>query len=219
MKKIVVFDCTYGGELFADQLEQEYPIVEVIRVIDWRNSETIQSNPRLARKLARDALAPYIGKVDLIVIANLLLSITSLKYFKRKYKNQKFIGFNLKEPDTFVKREIIILTTKAVAHTISYRNYLFRIKRKAKTLILDSWTDRIDDGVFTESDLRASLDSYNISPSGRSTELILANSIFNDIIPLIKDCYGRNLKIHDSFNDTIREACKTLGIRGGLRKK
>ena len=55
MKKIVVFDCTYGGELFADQLEQEYPIVEVIRVIDWRNSETIQSNPRLARKLARDS--------------------------------------------------------------------------------------------------------------------------------------------------------------------
>lgn len=219
MKKIVVFDCTYGGELFADQLEQEYPIVEVIRVIDWRNSETIQSNPRLARKLARDALAPYIGKVDLIVIANFLLSITSLKYFKRKFKNQKFIGLNLKEPDTFADRKIIILTTKAVARTISYRNYLFRIKRRTETLILDTWTDMIDDGVFTESNLRASLDCYQISPSGRSTELILANTIFNDIIPLIKDCYGRNLKIHSSFNDTIREACKALGIRGGLSKK
>lgn len=219
MIKVVVYDCTYGGELFADQLKQECPIINVIRVIDWRHSKEIKSSPRSARKYAREALLPYIGKVDLIILANHLLSITSLKYFRRKFKKQKFIGFNLKEPDTFVKREIIILTTKAITRTINYHNYVLRLKRKTRTLSLDAWVDRIDEGVFTKAELCTELEALNVSSSGKTAELILANSIFNDLKPIIRECYGRNLKIHDSFNDAIRESCKILSIRGGAGKK
>lgn len=219
MIKIVVFDCTYGGELFADQLKQEYPFIEIIRVIDWRNSNEIMSSPRMARKCAAKALEPYIGKVDLIILANHLLSITSLKYFRQKYNNQKFIGFNLKKPDTFADREIIILTTKAITRTINYHNFIMRIKRKTRTLILDHWVDKIDEGAFHAAELRAEFNRYNVSSSGKTTELILANSVFNDLKPILKECYSRNLKIHDSFSDAIRETCKVLGIRGGARRK
>ena len=70
MLKIVIFDSGYGGEFFADRLKAELPIVEIIRVIDWRNAEKILSSPRDARNIARDSLRPYIGKVDLIIFAN-----------------------------------------------------------------------------------------------------------------------------------------------------
>ena len=39
MLKVVVFDSGFGGELFADYFEEEMPVVEIVRVIDWRNAE------------------------------------------------------------------------------------------------------------------------------------------------------------------------------------
>ncbi|MDO4987080.1 MAG: hypothetical protein Q4E46_02065, partial [Candidatus Saccharibacteria bacterium] len=95
MLKIVIFDSGYGGENFADRLESELPTTEIIRVIDWRSADIILANSKRARILAEKALRPFIGKVDLIIVANYLVSATSLKYFRRKYKDQKFIGFTL----------------------------------------------------------------------------------------------------------------------------
>ncbi|MBR3248454.1 hypothetical protein IKF89_00250 [Candidatus Saccharibacteria bacterium] len=219
MLKVVVFDGGYGGEFFADQLETELPILEVIRVIDWRNADGLLTSPRKARKVAKAALRPYIGKVDLIIFANHLLSLTSLKYFCRKYKNQKFIGFNLKHPDTFIKRDVLILTTKAVARTINYHNFLFQIHRKSQTLALDNWPAEIDEGELTESRIREVFQKTHFKKHFHPEEVVLACSQFNDIKVELKNIFGPNLKIHDSFNDTIRNTCKILNIRGGTGKK
>lgn len=219
MLKVVVFDGGYGGEFFADKLEEELPVLEVIRVIDWRNADPILTSPKQARKIAQAALRPYIGKVDLIIFANHLLTITSLKYFKRKYKNQRFIGLNLKQPDTFVKRDVLILTTKAVTRTITYRNFLLHIRRKSLTLTLDSWPNEIDDGELTETEIRNTLENSLIKSKLNPQEIILACSQFDDIKPALKNIFGHNLKIHDSFNDTIINTCKILRIRGGVGKK
>ena len=219
MLKIVVFDSGYGGELFADKLEEELPVVNVIRVIDWRNAGQILASPKKARRVAREALRPYIGKVDLIVFANHLLTITSLKYFKRKYKDQKFIGFGLKEPDTFIKRDVLILTTRAVARTINYHNFLFRLKRKSKTLALDNWLSEIDNGELTEDEIRSTIEDSLIKTRVKPQEVILACSQFSDIKPELKNILGQNLKIHDSISDTINGTYKVLKIRGGTGKK
>ena len=45
MIKIVIFDSGYGGELLADYLESELPVVNIVRVIDWHHAEEIQSSP------------------------------------------------------------------------------------------------------------------------------------------------------------------------------
>ena len=119
MLKIVVFDSGFGGELFADKLNEKIGVVEIIRVIDWRNADKYLEGKRQARNLAEKALRAYIGKVDLIIFANTLLSITSLKYFKRKYKMQNFVGIGLKLPDTVFNRDVLVLTTKAVSRTIN----------------------------------------------------------------------------------------------------
>ena len=76
MLKIVIFDSGYGGEFFADRLEETFPIVEVIRVINWREAEKILMSPRTAREVAEESLRPYIGKVDLIIFAKLLYFLT-----------------------------------------------------------------------------------------------------------------------------------------------
>ena len=217
MLKIVVFDCGYGGEFFADRLEEELPVVDIIRVIDWRHANQIQSSPREARKFAKQALRPYIGEVDLIIFANYLLSLTSLKHFRRHYKNQHFLGLSLKVPEVTNKTSTIILTTKPVTRTINYYNYLFRLHRRSTTVALDSWPAKIDDGVLSKAEIHASLIKY-LDGNVSEKEVIFACSQFYDIENDLKTIFGRNLKIHDGFKDTLKNIYKTLRLKGGAKK-
>ena len=219
MLKVVVFDGGYGGEIFADKLEEELPIIKVIRVIDWRNAEVFLKNPRLARRQASDALKPYIKRVDLIIFANYLLTATSLKYFQRKYKDQKFCGLKLPCPNNVLNRPTVALTTKALAKTLNYHNYLFRLKRRVDTICLDDWPALIDDGELNESDIKNKFEEFFLKYNYRPNEIILACSQFNDIIPVLRNVISNNIKIHDGFDKTIRDTCKILKIKGGTGRK
>ena len=217
MLKVVVYDSGYGGEFFADRLEAELPVIEVIRVIDWRNAEKIQNNPRDARKIAKADLLPYIGRVDLIVLANHLLTLTSLKFFRRKYKNQRFVGLGLKKPTSPPKKDTIVLTTKPVAKTINYYNFVLHLRKRVKTFTLDTWPLKIDDGELTEQEIKDTLKDY-LDRDPRYQEVFLACSQFYDLEPELRKLFGQNLKIHDGFNDALKEVCKTLRIRGSAKK-
>ena len=219
MLKIVVFDSGYGGELFADRLEEAFPVAEIIRVIDWRNADEFLKNKKSARREAMKALRPYIGRVDLIMLANYYLTATSLKYFSRKFKNQKFAGLKLPTLDTYLKRPTLIFATKSLAKTINYHNYLFRLKRKTATVCLDHWLPLIDDGELTEQMIKGELEYFQEKHHYRPAEIILTCSHFGDIIPILREKVDKNLKIHDGFRDAITEIGKTLRIRGGTSER
>lgn len=289
MLKVVVYGCDYGAELFADRLEAELPVIEVIRVINWRpNEPTRQRFAKLrARKLAEKTLRPYIGKVDLIIFADLFLSTTSLKYFNHKYnpklrpprkkhtarrqllrrlyrwrtfrhlhwqlhKNytyrrptstpkaprQKFIGMDPPYPGTFIRRKILILTTSSLVHTKKFRTYLFKLSlglhRRHIIVSLDQLPAAIDHGKSYAELLEEALWPYRVSdfafddPMGtpakklsRQLEVILAHQSFSVLSPDLRKLFGANLKIHDSFRDTILKTYHVLGIRGydSKRKK
>lgn len=219
MLKIVVLDSGYGGELFADFLETELPVVDVIRVIAWRNAEDFLKNPKSARRAATAAVEPYIGRVDLIILANHLLSATSLKYFRTKYKDQQFIGFSLPKLNCPANRPVIMLTTKAFAHTFYYHNYLFRLKRRVNTLCLDAWVPLIDDGELSQAAIADKFKNVQCHNRYHPSEIILACGQFSDISTDLRKTLGGNIKIYDSFSDTLLEACKILKIRGRTGKR
>lgn len=220
MLKVVVFDSGYGGELFADYLQENLPIIQIIRVIDWRNADKINTKYREARRFAEISIKPYIGRVDLVIFANHLLTITSLKYFKRKYKTQKFLGMDFEQPNNSIKRNTLILTTRPVAKTINYHNYLFRLKCKTRTLTLDDWLAKIDDGELTTSEITKTLKLFSAKEKFYPKDVILACSHFRDIKPDIRACFGNNnIKIYDGFEETFRKTCKSLKLRGGTGKK
>lgn len=218
MLNVVVFDSGYGGEFFADWLEEEIPVVKVTRVIDWRNATDILESPKKARIIAATNLAPHIGKADIIVFANHLLTTTSLPYFRRKYKTQKFVGFELAKPDRFIKRKVLVLTTKAVSKTLHYHNFLFRLKTKTKTLCLDSWPALIDDGELSEADVLNTIDNFLENEKFCPEEIILACAQFQDIKPILAKHFGKKVRIYDSYNQTLRQICKALRLRGSLKK-
>ena len=218
MLKIVVFDNGFGGELFAERLESELPVVEIIRVIAWPNSPAAPVKSKNMRVIAESALAPYIGRVDLIIFANYLLSTTSLNYFRHKYQRQKFIGFSLETGRLVLKKPTLILTTKSTTRNLAYFAFAHRVR--AKTICMDNWPNLIDQGALTPSVLRQDLTAAlshinNFSPE----QVLLCCGQFTEFIPEFRKIFGHNVRIVDSFDETIYDACRALHIRGGTGKK
>lgn len=213
MLKIAVFDTGYGGEIFADRLEAELPIAEIIRIIAWRDAEWVENHPFTARKIVEKSLRPYIGNVDLIAITNYQLSATSLSYLRRKYKNQKFVGFTFR-PKRIVKRPTVILTTKSTTKNLAYQTLAHDLK--AKTICLDKWPSLIDDGELTDAHFKSDLEPTLRQLSGPTpTQVLLACSQFTDCIPKFRETFGHNTRIVDSFDHTLSEAIKVLKLRKG----
>ena len=216
MLKIAVFDTGFGGELFADKLEESLPIVEIIRVIDWRNALRVEQHPREARKIVEEALRHYIGTVDLIILANYLISATSLSYLRHKYPNQKFIGFTLK-PHRITILPTLILTTHATTRNFAYFSVSRRLK--AKTICLDHWPHLIDDGELTDDDFKKDLNfavqRINFAPR----QVMLACGQFTELAPAFRKFFGHNVRIIDSFNDTLDDVYKILRIPGRPKSK
>ena len=98
--------------------------------------------------------------------------------------------------------------------------FVFCLKRKTKTLNLDAWPARIDDGELTFTEIKNTIHAFLAkNPKFYPQEIILASSQFNDIKADLKHLFGQNLRIYDGFEDAIRETCGVLRIRGGLGKK
>ena len=218
MLKIVIFDSGYGGENFADYLESELPTAEIIRVIDWRSADEILYSSRRARILAENALRPFIGKVDLIIVANYLVSATSLRHFRRKYKNQRFIGFTLKPRRIVPGRPTLILTTKAITKSLTYFKFLRCVN--ARTICLDNWPLLIDDGLLTEENFKNDLKlAMSKIKKFAPKQIFLACAQFSEFKPAFREFFGHNVRIVDSFDDAIEEACKALNLRGRSGRK
>ena len=107
-----------------------------------------------------------------------------------------------------------------MSKTIGFHLFVHRLKRNVRILNLDTWPLLIDDGELTMDAIKHTLEQFLLSqPNFSPEEIILASSQFNDIKNELKKIFGQNLKIYDGFDDTIRNACKTLKIRGGVGKK
>lgn len=218
MLKIVIFDSGYGGELFADLLEEKLGVAaQVIRVIDWRHASELAKNPRKTRKIVETALRPYLGAVDLIFFANHFISLTSLNYFRHHYKTQRFLGFQLPDAAKFASKKTLVLTTQPLTKTLIFRNYLFRLDARKKVVALDEWPALIDDGELTEtmiSDaLKPTLEVF------RPDTILLACGQFSDITLQLRKLAKHNAKIRDSFEDSFHDVCKTLRLRGAIEKQ
>ena len=218
MLKVVVYDGGFGGELFADLLEKELPVFEVVRVIDWRNAEALNQGSRSARQVAEQALQAYFGKVDLIVLANHLLSMTSLRYFRRKYPGQKFVGINLELPTGAKKRDFVVLTTQAVARTMKFRYYKWQLRAKAKILKLDAWPGMIDDGELNEREIATTFQTAAILRE-QPRDVVLACATFRDVTPEINNYFNQKVRVYDGFEAALKAICRVLKIRGGIGKK
>lgn len=90
MPIVLVFDCGWGGRMIGEYIKQELP-VEVRRVTDRRDYGNM--DPLEVRDLVAEKLAPHTGAAEVIVLANPVMTLAALESLRRRFPEQKFIGY------------------------------------------------------------------------------------------------------------------------------
>lgn len=212
MTKIAVFDTGFGGELFAKHIEDEFPLFDVIRVIDWDH----EANKLKKYDYIKTKIKPYVGRVDGIVIADQYYSITCLDYLRKEFGKQKFSGFPLKIPNKQNLKKVLIITTKNVHKTTDFIKYAWKIKAKVSVVECDEWNKLVDDGEYYTNKVYADLEKYDKS---RPSAIILADSHLMEIKPFLRKIFGPTIAIFDGYDAALNELCGELRIRGRTGKK
>ncbi len=224
MLKVVIFDSGWGGELFADLVEEELSVVDVTRVIDWRHAPYEMRSREQIKDFTEEALKPYIGRAHLIVLASEMVTLVALDYLKEKYPEQKFLGFNLCLAET-IKREnlrrVVYLTTDLVRESKEYRTEKDRVGAGKEILepSCRGWMQLIDDGEMNREILRKELGQLIVC--GKDSAVVIGCSHFVDLEADLEKEFGWRVRVIDNFKDMLRGLCSELGLRGGdgSRKK
>lgn len=159
VRKIVVFDSGWGGELVADYLTQELGVVEVVRVIDW--SHQVYNGVTLNIEAAAKCLAPYAGKVDLIVLAGYTVGMM-LWALRRLYPEQNFVAPTINYDKMLRARQYPEKVAVLMSDTLKKSTMFQELREKLpySTLILPecaNWEDLIDSNLMTREVVRTEL--------------------------------------------------------------
>ena len=216
MLKVAVFDSGWGGEMFADKLERAVPVLEVERVIDWRRAPYCTRGRTEICELAEKALKPYIGEVDVIVLASYTVTGAALHYLEWKYPEQRFVGFTAGMSGVALRaqaKKILMLAPGMVRESWGYKQDLRKLHdAQLVRPECEKWVTMVDDGEMTEEKVRKELGEL---AEERVEAVLLYATGFVELEPMLKRIYGPQTLIVDEFSKVIRETCAALRLKGG----
>lgn len=236
MKKIVVFDSGWGGEMVADFLAHELQTIEVIRVIDWRNAPYGNKNYQLVFQLVEEGIKPYLNRVDAIVLGGYACSVV-YPGLQRKFPDQNFVPmqvdfFRLLQSRSSNKN-ICALMNKVTAK--SEINHELRQKLPNSNIIIPdscNWDQLIDDGEMQSQIMVSELGKHfilrngaNLSqssntepdlsqPAMRADVVLLMDTHLWDVKSEIERLFGWGTRVLDSKNKLLHDVCAALKLRG-----
>ena len=213
MLKVAVFDSGWGGDIVAQDIEDNLAIVEVIRIIDWRNAPYADKSRYTIRRLVETALKPYIGQVDVIVMASFEAQC-AMRYLKTRFPYQKFIQMDWPCKDVLANnpRTMMILAGDRAKHSFEYR--LWRRQFKKQRIIeppCEHWTARIDENGISREFLRRELAPYK---KKKIDTVVLGNTHFWDLKEQIEDILGWRTMVVDPRQILIDQLNTVLKLEG-----
>lgn len=186
MLKVVVFGIGRGGEAVAKYLSTELGTVEIIEVIDWSSSKSVYCNPKVMRQTACHFISPYIGKVDLVVLADYTLSLVT-NSLKKQWPEQKIIGMEVDfrhAPKSCQNANVITLIANGSLFQSKLGRRICQQLPDAEIILPDcsGWEDLIDSGDMSIDILEIELSKFfvlgnNYNPISRRQKEFLDESI------------------------------------------
>lgn len=206
MKRVVVFDTGWGGELLAEKLAEALPY-EIEKVIPWRDGtlEEGRSAAEIRRLVERRlAEANCLTEECVIVLAEPGVALAAKAYLERKYPQTRFIGglMGLKPAE-----KMLVLATPGLRSREEYQLWRARSQEVVEP-DCTGWAEKIYDGELDERTVRAAVEGYR-----EGTVMILSTN-FIDVRNVVEKEVGRRVKVVDLSNKIVRKVCSELGLLG-----
>ena len=208
MRRIVVFDTGWGGEIVAERLKMA-TAGEIAKVIAWQdgNFEERGSAAEIRWMVERRLKeGGYLGTKDVIVLAEPGVALAAKDYLARKYPEQSFVG-GLMGVQPSEKRKMMVLATPGLKRRAEYQEW----RAQAGEIIepdCDGWAEKIHDGELDEEEVRKAVEGFE-----GGVVLILSTN-FIDVRRTIERAMWRKAKVVDLSKKIVREACVELGLKG-----
>lgn len=174
MLKVVVYDHGTGGQNVADFLAEELKIMEVRTVIDWgANLQDLRTTKELALRAAA-FLQPFIGHVDLIVLANYDVGL-ALKWLRAWYPEQKFVALrmNYSKFTKYRRKRIAVLPNNfLMRHEKSREEFEEGFLKPPDWMDCWGWERIINDDLMTKEILHTQLVSHFGMRKGRARKKV-----------------------------------------------
>ena len=230
MKRIVVLDSGWGGEMVADLIEAELAIVEVVRVIDWRHAPYSRRRRSEMLSLAEAALAPYWGRTDVVVLGGYEVSLIA-PMLQAKHPQQKFVTLEL---DRFLarrhqpKRRVLLLSDPRLLRMAECDALVSALHARGIEVYSPQcahWTELIDAGEMTPEIIKETLlaESSQNDPEKQAAfafdTVMLANTHYWDIVDQLREVLRWPVHVVDMRDDLLTDVCRALGLRGGSGKR
>lgn len=172
MLKVAVFGIGRGGEAVAQYLSTELGTVEIIEVIDWSSSKNVYRDPKVMRQIACHFISPYIGKVDLVVLADYALSLVT-NSLKKQWPEQKIISMEVDfrhAPKSCQNANVVTLIANGILFQSKLGREICRQLSSTKVILPDcsGWEGLIDSGDMSKDILEIELSKTFILASSRN---------------------------------------------------
>ena len=217
----MVFDSGWGGELVADFLEEEIGVVEVIRVIDWRNAPYEQKNQREICDAIEEALSGFFGKVDVFVLAG-FASSRALDLIRKRRPMERFVGFRYGQFKRALKTnegfKALILAEKSEQERPEFWRLVERLEERDIIVEIpncEGWAKMIDDGDMKIGLIEEELGKYVDSRRLGVDAVIICNTHFWDIRQEIREVLKWPAQIIDQKWEVLHAVCRALELKGG----
>jgi glutamate racemase len=149
--KIGIFDSGMGGEIAAERLRRRFPDA-IFTVINDRKHLPYGSktNDEIYR-LTRVAIAPLIGKCDVLVIACNTATAAAIDRLRADFPGQKFVGYEpMIKPAVGLSKTscIVVLATPATIASERYQKLVDQFGQQTHIFTPDcsSWANNIENG-------------------------------------------------------------------------
>lgn len=210
LKQVVVFGSKISEDIIGNIIEDNLP-VEIIKAESTVAERIIGETESAIREQTEETLAPYIGKVDAIILCEPEMTLSSIQFLKEKYPKQKFVGYGQDLSKAIKKeRNVRIL----LSHTAKRMTRYQKMKSECSGVEISEGEydfEEVPGPNFAERFLE-----------GFTNGLII---IYTPALICLEDQLKERIKwratVVDMCGSLFRETCKALnfrGIDGGLAR-
>lgn len=160
LREILIFDFEYQTAEMCDFLNMELPF-RVTRV--FNDQVLSDKSNREIEELVCAAIRPYVGKMEIIVILNPLVTVVAMERLKTEFPKQCFVTFDQKiEKIMNGAKQVYVLVSKRIRLTESYQ--LLKAKYqdiKMEEINCEKWQRLLDGGWLVKDELDAEIRKIN----------------------------------------------------------